>query len=81
MEYQIDKQNLKIEFYAEYNHANRTWFFDKYKGQGQQKIQEEFYGFLRKIERHIQFFDWFEIYLQRNGIDYPFSQTTNVVKR
>lgn len=57
------------------------WFFDKYKGQHRQKIQEEFYGFLRRTKQHIQFFDWFEVYSQRKRIDYPFSQTTNVVTR
>ena len=41
MEYQIDKQDLKTEFNTEHNHTKRTWFFDKYKGQPRQKIQEE----------------------------------------
>ena len=45
------------------------------------KYKKKYYEFLRRTKQHIQFFDWFEVYSQRNGIDYPFLQTTNVVKR
>ena len=53
----LDKQNIRTEFYADNNYSKRMWFFDKYKGQHRQKIQEEFYGFLRRTKQHIQFFD------------------------
>ena len=67
MDYQIDKHNLRTEFYAEHNHSKRTWFFEKYKGHSRQKIQEEFCGFLTRTKQHVQFFDWFEVYSQRKG--------------
>ncbi|KAL3525092.1 hypothetical protein ACH5RR_013464 [Cinchona calisaya] len=80
IDYQIDKQSIRKEFFAEHNQQKKQWFFENYKGQARQKIQDEFYGFLTRTQQHVQFFDWFIVYAEINNISYPFLPTINVSK-
>ena len=72
--FQINKEFLRKEFFAPHNEQRKQWFFQNYKDEKRNAIQNEFYSFLNHYQIHVQFFDWFSAYAEQNQLEYPFIQ-------
>ncbi|XP_057454897.1 uncharacterized protein LOC130746323 [Lotus japonicus] len=72
IEFTIDKESLRKDFYSEEWTPQREWFFKNYQGQNRKNIQEPFYRFLELVQQNIPFFNWFHAYTIKKGINYPY---------
>ncbi|PHT53575.1 hypothetical protein CQW23_08037 [Capsicum baccatum] len=79
-DFHIDKKTLGTKFYSSGNFLKRTCFFNNFMKDKRKNIQEIYHAFLNSVQKQINFFAWFEAYIEYHQLDFPFSKSINVSK-
>ena len=72
---------LRMEFYSEENKEKRKWFFRNFEKIHREKIQEEYFNFIKRSQIHINFFEWFGMYTIENNKQNPYITRINMIKK
>ena len=70
-DFEINKDLLRKDFYFEVNKERKDWFFSTISKDIRTLYQEEFYAYLRRENKNIKFWIWFELFKQKEYPDYP----------
>lgn len=83
IEFQIDKELLKKDYFDPSNDIKRDWFLNNFESSKRIEIRETWYSNLRNLKMNIPFFIWFSHYSKIYNVDYPFDHlnvNTNITK-
>ena len=73
-DFEINKDLLRKDFYSEANKKRKDWFFNTLPKAIGTIYQEEFYAYLRQEKKNIKFWIWFELFKQKEYLDYPYKR-------
>ena len=72
--FEIDKEYLQVEAKSS-NHAKQSkWFFSKLTNKRKENFKTLWYKTMKTMEINIKMFTYFDIYIKKNNIDYPFAE-------
>ena len=72
--FEIDKEYLRTEAKSS-NHVEQSkWFFSKLTNKQKENFKTQWYQTMKTMEINIQMITYFNIYITKNNIDYPFAE-------
>ena len=71
-EFEIDKEYLRTEAKSPQHAEKSKWFFSTLKNEQKEKFKKQWYQTMETMEMNIPVFTYFDIYVAKNNIDYPF---------
>ena len=67
-EFKLNKKILSEEFMLPKNKEKRQWYFSTFSSTIIEMYKILYYSTLKRLEKHIYFFNWFEDYCQKENI-------------
>ena len=69
-EFEINKEYLRTKAKSPHHAEKNKWFFSTLTNEQKEKFKEQWY---QTMEMNISMFTYFDIYVAKNNIDYPFA--------